>query len=129
MKENYVKSDYSETWLENDIIIQAINLTVNEVSLVMAKQFVSDRKEASGSVERIVPVLVIVNNAVNINKDAKEYYELEEPYVNIRAIAMVMDNYIASFVANLVFKIKKNRVPTEVFNNRDKALKWLEKYK
>lgn len=129
MKENYVKSDYSQTWLENEIVIQDIDPKVTEVNLVMAKQFVADRKAASGSQDRIVSVLVIVNNAININQEAKKYYELEDSYINIKAIAMLMDNYIASFVASLVFKIKKNRVPTEVFNNKNKALKWLEKYK
>ncbi len=128
MKENYVSSHYSETWLEDGIIIQTINPTINEINLLMAKQFVKDRKAASGSEEKIVSVLVIVNNALNINQEAKKYYELEESYINIKAIAMVMDNYIASFVASLVFKIKKNRVPTEVFNNKEKALKWLGKY-
>ena len=129
MKENYVKSDYAQTWLEDAIVVQDIDPKVTVVSLAMAKQFVSDRKTASGAEERMVPVLVIVNNAVNIDDEAKKFYELEDSYINIKAIAMVMDNYIASFVANLVFKIKKNRVPTEVFNNRTKALKWLEKYK
>jgi hypothetical protein len=129
MKENYVKSDYAQTWLENEIVVQDIDPKVTEVNLEMAMQFVLDRKAASGSAERMVRVLVIVNNAININQEAKKYYELEDSYINIKAIAMVMDNYIASFVANLVFKIKKNRVPMEVFNNREKALKWLEKYK
>ena len=128
MKENYVSSHCTETWLEDGIIIQAINPTINEINLAMAKQFVIDRKAASGLEEKTVSVLVIVNNALNINQEAKKYYELEEPYINIKAIAMVMDNYIASFVARLVFKIKKNRVPTEVFNNKEKALKWLGKY-
>ena len=129
MKENYVKSNYSETWLENGIVIQNIDPKVNEVNFEIAKQLVSDRQKAAGSTNKMIPVMVIANNAVNINKDAKKYYEEEEPYVNIKAIAMIMDNFITSFIVNLVFKLKKNPVPTEVFNNTAKAQKWLEKYK
>jgi hypothetical protein len=40
----------------------------------------------------------------------------------------VIDNYIASFVARFVFSIKRNQVPTEVFNNSDKAQKWLKQF-
>jgi hypothetical protein len=129
MKENYVKSNYSETWLENGIIIQNIDPKVNEVNFEVAKQLVNDRQKAAGSTSKMMPVMVIANNAVNINKEAKKYYEEEEPYINIKAIAMIMDNFITSFIVNLVFVLKKNPVPTEVFNNTTKALKWLEKYK
>jgi hypothetical protein len=127
MKENYVKSDCSETWIENGIVVQDINPKLNEVTLPIAKQLIADRKAASGG--KRVAVLVIVNNTVNINKETKQYYKEPEPYLNINAIAMVMDNFIATFVANLVFIFKENPVPTEFFNNREKALKWLEKYK
>ena len=129
MIENYVKSDYSETWLENGIIIQHINPKINEIDILAAKQLIADRKNATGQAIKKSLVLVIVNNAVNVNKEAKKYYEEEDPYVNIIAIAMVMDNFIASVMANLVFKLKKNPLPIEFFNNKVKALKWLEKYK
>lgn len=128
MKENYVKSDCSETWMENGIVIQDINPALTEVTLPIAKQLIADRKAASGG-DKKVAVLVIVNNTVNINKETKQYYKGPEPYANINAIAMVMDNFIASFIANLVFIFKENPVPTEFFNNREKALKWLERYK
>lgn len=149
MKQNYQKSEYSETWLEDGVIIQDINPSVKSVNLVIAHQLIKDRKLASGSDEKKFPVLVYTNNAINIEKEAKVFYGSPEPYVNIKAIAMVMDNFIAAFVAKLVFMIKRNRFPTEafnssiktitdkknheppteVFNNSIKALKWLERYK
>jgi hypothetical protein len=128
MKENYQKSDYSETWLEGGIIIQHINPDVKEINLKIARQLIQDRKLACGSLDREVSVIVYTNNAINIDKEAKEFYDSPEPYNNIKAIAMIMDNFIAAFVARLVFMVKRNQVPTEVFNNHIKAMKWLEKY-
>ena len=127
MKENYTKSEFSETWLKDGIIIQVINPDIHEISLAAAIQLIKDRKTASGlQIER--PVLVVVNNAVNTSKEAKKYYEEDEPYLNIKAIAMVMDNYVSKVIASLVFKMKKNPVPIEFFNNKEKAVRWLEKY-
>jgi hypothetical protein len=127
MRQNYVKSDFTESWLEDGIIVQVLNSKLNEVNLTIAKQFVLDRQLASGGVIR--PVLVIVQNVVNINKEANKYYEEEEPYKNISAIAMFIDNYVAKVIGNLVFKFKTQPVPIELFNNKEKAVKWLEKFK
>ena len=129
-KENYVKSAYAETWIEDGIIVQSVNPAISELNLQMAKQLVADRKIASGAEERVVAVLVIPNNSINIDKDVKEYYNMSEPYVNINAIAILIDNPIILFIINIVlaFSRKKN-VPTEIFNSKEKALRWLAQYK
>jgi len=129
-KENYVKSAYAETWLEDGIVVQSVNPAISELNLQMAKQLVVDRKIASGAEERAVAVLVIPNNSINIDKDVKEYYNMSEPYVNINAIAILIDNPIILFIINIVlaFSRKKN-VPTEIFNSKEKALRWLTQYK
>ncbi len=127
MKKNYVKSQYTETWVENGIIIQTLYAAIKEISLPIAKQLVLDRKSSSkGSV---MPVLVIVSNAVNVDRETSKYYQEKEPYEDICAIALYIDNWVAKVIGNLVFKVKKNPVPIELFNNKSKALLWLEQYK
>lgn len=127
MKENNIISKYSETWLENGVVFQVINQDYSEVDLLMAKQLVEDRKAAAGSAIR--PVLVEVNNVISVKKEAKKYYNLPDSYQNLSAIAMLVDNYIAKTIGNIVFKLQNNPVPTELFNDKSKALNWLEKYK
>ncbi len=127
MKENYIVSKYSETWLEHGVIIQVLNQEYSEVDLPMARQLVEDRKIAAGNAIR--PVLVEVKNVISVRKEAKKYYNLPDSYQNLSAIAMLIDNYIAKTIGNIVFKLQNNPVPTELFNDRSKALNWLEKYK
>jgi hypothetical protein len=127
MKENYIVSKYSETWLEHGVVIQVLNQEYTEVDLPMAIQLVEDRKIAAGNTIR--PVLVEVKNVISVRKDAKKYYNLPDSYQNLSAIAMLIDNYIAKTIGNIVFKLQNNPVPTELFNDRAKALNWLEKYK
>ena len=127
MKENLTQSQFTETWIENGILFQLLNPAIKEISLPIAKQLVMDRNNASKG--KAMPVLVIVGNAVNVDREANKYYQETEPYQNINAIGMYIDNWVAKVVGNLVFKIKKNPVPIEFFNNKNKAILWLEKYK
>lgn len=127
MKENLTQSQFTETWMENGILFQLLNPEIKEISLPIAKQLVLDRNTAAKG--KAMPVLVIVGNAVNVDREANKYYQEIEPYQNIIAIAMYIDNWVAKVIGNLVFKIKKNPVPIEFFNNKNKAILWLEKYK
>lgn len=125
MRRNYTKSSFGETWLEDGIIHQVISPKVKKITLEIAKQLVDDRENASGTVGLNVRVLVIVNNAVSVDKEAKEYYKEPRAYKNIIAIAMFVDNYVARMVGNIIFKINKPFVPTSFFNDKTKAIHWL----
>ncbi|HEX8547981.1 MAG TPA: hypothetical protein VF691_13555 [Cytophagaceae bacterium] len=128
MIENLVVSEFAETWLEDGLVIQVLNQRFAIVNLEMALQLIKDRKSASAGAPKR-PVLVDVGNVIDTDKDAKRYYREEGPYVNISAIAIVTDNFIALAVGSIVFKLKKNPVPVEFFNDRNKAKRWLNKFK
>lgn len=128
MKRNYTKSEYSESWLDNGVIYQIISLKVKKISLEIAKQLVKDRTYAMGTVGLNVTVYVVVNNAMSVDSEAKKYYKLPEAYENIGGIAMLVDNYGARLVGNLIFKINRSQVPTAFFNKEEKALEWLKQF-
>lgn len=128
MKRNFTQSNYSESWLENNIVYQVISPKVTKINLEIAKQLVKDRTQAMGAIIIPLPVYVIVNNATSIDPEAKKFYKQPEAYENIRCIGMLVDNYAARIVGNLVFTINRPRVPTTLFNDEAKALKWLEQF-
>lgn len=125
MKQNYVMSQFSETWLEDGIVFQVIAKEVKKISVDAAKQLVKDRNYAMTDFVGDVPVLVVVNNAISVDKEAKNYYDTENPYDNIKCIAMLMDNYLARVVGNFVFLFDKQPVTISFFNDRTKAIDWL----
>ncbi len=128
-KKNFKKSDYSETWLQNGIIYQRISPHIVKVDLKTAKLLVADRINASGVSKADLPVLCFVNNAINLKRETNEYYRKPDSYIGIKAIAMILDNYTARIVAELVFIIKKPVVPISFFNTEEKAVKWLNTIK
>lgn len=128
MKRNYTKSDYSESWSENGIVFQIISPKVKKINLLIAQQLVADRQKAMGTIGIDVLVFVEANNAISIDNEAKKFYKQSYAYRNIIAIAMLVDNYPARLIGNIVFKINKPDVPTALFNNKSKAFAWLKQF-
>lgn len=129
MRQNYTKSNCSESWLNDGIVTQIVSPKIKKVNLDIAKQLISDRTFAMGNTENHAIIFVVVNNVISVDKETKKYYNTPEPYENVQAVAMLIDNYIARLVANLVFTTNKQPVPIEFFNNKEKAFKWLEPFK
>ncbi|MFT5778683.1 MAG: sporulation protein YlmC with PRC-barrel domain [Crocinitomicaceae bacterium] len=127
MKENHTKSAYSESWFRDGIVYQVIDPQVKKISLDIAKQLVADRTVAMTSLQAGARVYVVVNNALSVEKEAKKYYDTGVPYENITAIGMLMNNYVARLVGNVVFLFDKQPVPISFFNSQEKAIEWLRK--
>ena len=120
MKHNYSKSNFSETWQEDGIIVQVISPKVKKVTLEIAQQLIEDRVEALGKGGTAkLPVLVYVNNAISVDSQAKKLYETGAPYHNIPALAMVMNNYISRAVGSLVFLFDRQPIPISFFNSKE----------
>ncbi|MCH2225387.1 MAG: hypothetical protein MK066_11520 [Crocinitomicaceae bacterium] len=127
IKHNYTKSNCSESWKDNNVVFQIINPEIKKITLNVAKQLVIDRKKAMGN-NTPTAVFVKVNNALSVEKAANYYYENSDAYEGTKAIAMLIDNYTARLVGNLIFKLNKQSVPVSLFNKQSKALDWLKKF-
>jgi hypothetical protein len=66
---------------------------------------------------------------VGIDKETRHYYASDVPYRRLSAIAIVVDNYVARFGGNLIYKFNKPPIPIIFFSSKLKAIKWLETYK
>lgn len=127
MEVNHVESNYASTWLENGVVYQVIKPNFKTCDILMAKQLVEDRIMASKGT--VCSVIVILSNILDIDKETRQYYATGEPYRNITAIAMIMDNYVVRLLGDLVYFLNKPPVPITFFKDKKKALKWLEEYK
>lgn len=124
MKQNYTKSDYSDSWFEDGFVYQVISPKVRKINMAIAIQLIEDRRRAMGDMTDVL-VLVKVNNALSVESDVRKFYDTQEPYVGIRAIAMIIDNYIALTVGKMVFLLNKQPIPIQLFNSKEKATRWL----
>jgi hypothetical protein len=129
MKENHIKSEFSSTWIEDGVIYQVINPHLNAFNLHIAKELVADRLKACEPRDGVLfPVILVFSNMVSMDKETRQYYALEEPFRSLSGIAIILDNYVARLLCNLVYKINKPPIPMAFFNDKSKALKWLDQY-
>ena len=98
-----------------------------KITLEAAKMVVRTRLELTEG--KSCPVFGQGINVSVIDKDAREYFASDEALKGIKAGAFYVDSVFQSFLLNFAFKISKPNVPTKIFNDKKKALKWLGQYK
>lgn len=126
-KENYVENDYAEIWIEDGIVMQVFKPHIKKITLEMGRQMVKDRLTAMSGVSR--PLFVDTMNAVDMDKEVRDYFVSPESVQYINASAFLVHNYLTFLGAKLFVGFTKSPVKTEFFKTRNQALKWLQNYK
>jgi hypothetical protein len=130
MKESLIDSEYCEMWLENGIIFQIYKPDL-VITIDIAKAMVEDRLKISNGITR--PMLADIRNLVSIDAESREYLAGDRAIYLLSAGAILLGSslkdYIATLTANIYLKIDRPRFPTKLFNDKEKALKWLETFR
>ncbi len=117
--------DFAEVVLRSDGIVHThINLK-KAVSLEQAKLLKDAYVEVTGGVK--TPHLFTANKFVIIEKDVMEYMkEVANKYG--KADAFVISSLPQKIMGNFYLKIVKPGVPSKLFQDKQKAIKWLKQY-
>lgn len=129
MKESVIDTEHCEMWLENGIIFQVYKPDL-VVTIDIAKAMVEDRIKISNGITR--PMLADIKNLVSIDSESREYLASDRAIYLLSAGAILLGaslkDYIATLAAKIYLKIDRPPFPTKLFNDREKALKWLEAF-
>jgi TPR repeat protein len=116
-----------------------LNISDGIVQLIYKKGVKLDLKAASDLVkERIgltegktFPALIDTEGVVSIDKKARDYFGSLEAQKGISAAALVCKSFYSMVLANFFLNLTaaQRKIPARIFRNRQKALRWLEKYK
>lgn len=126
MKSFYVNTEHYTSWLENGVFYLVYKQD-SVVTLDIAKHIVGTRIEMSDGISR--PTLVDVRGMIAVNKEAKKYLAGEEAIRYITAGAIYLDNYLHYLAGNVFLKIDQPAIPSKLFTDKEKALRWLEPFK
>lgn len=74
-------------------------------------------------------MLVRIDNMTNITKEANAFWKMPEgkendPYTS--GIALIANSLMTKMLGTVFLAIYPREYPTKLFQNREKALKWLE---
>ena len=98
-----------------------------EIDLKAAKQIVADRKKISEG--KAYPGLGDTRYIKSATKEARAYFELEESQDGVSAGALLVDSVFSTLLVNFFLKVTRQKMPSKMFTNKEKALKWLEQFK
>jgi hypothetical protein len=96
--------------------------------VTVEKEDILTLKKLNGDLTAGKPYAVLVNSGLmtSISKDARELSASMEFVQNTRAKAILVKSIGHQLVANVYIKINKPHIKTVLFNDRNKAIKWLE---
>ena len=127
MRESYFENEYIELWIENGIIYENFKPNLETLTIEKAKQIVPDRLKVSNGITR--PIFADLCNMVSVDKASRKYLAEGDAMKYLSATAILVDNPIAKFAANIYIRIDQPSIPTRFFTDKKAALLWLEQYK
>ena len=125
-KEAYLENEYAEYWIENGVLFLVYKRRLI-MTLDVAKKIVEDRLKVSNGVSR--PMFLDARNFLSTNRETMKYYKTKEVVQFVTAGAGLLGSYLGWLAGSIFIALEKPLVPTKLFTDEKKALKWLEKYK
>jgi hypothetical protein len=122
-KESYFENEHVRIWLEDRILFFVYQPEL-QIDLTIAKQTVQDRLKISDGITR--PVLADIRDLKHVENDARDYLASTEAGQNISSLAVLTKTPIQNLFANFYFKLSKPPMPTQLFTDQGKALRWLK---
>lgn len=113
-------------FLRQDGVIQIDTKTTEEYS-------VEDAKEVTTIIQKIgkgkkFPVLMIVKNYMDVDKETRKFYGSKEATINKIAEAFVINSSALKIIANFYIRIEKPNIPSKIFTNTEDAITWLKTF-
>lgn len=95
------------------------------LDLPAAQKIISDATELSK--DKIYPALTDIRDMPTHAKDVRNYFANEGSH-NASANAIIVSSTVSKMLANFFLTLNKPIVPTRIFTDSAKAVKWLEMF-
>jgi hypothetical protein len=121
---DFYENEYAQFWIANGILF--FEYKPNTIlNLEVAQRVVADRIHFQN--EKSYPVLCDVRGIVNTDKSGRDYLA-QSGSVLTKAVALIVHQQVSLTISNFYLRISKPSVPTQLFNNKEDALAYLEQF-
>lgn len=121
---DFYENEYAQFWISNGILI--FEYKPNTIlNLEVAQYIVADRIHFQN--EKSFPVLCDVRGIVSTEKAGRDYLA-QSGSVLTKAVALIVHQQVSLTISNFYLRISKPTVPTQLFNNKEDALAYLEQF-
>ena len=121
--ENYCENKYLEGWMENGVVFTVYKPEL-KIDLAIAKETVNLRKSIHNGIT--IPVFVDIRNLKSVTNEAREWLAQKEAQEFLSAVAIFTNTPIQNLFANFYLKLSKPPIPTQLFSDKEKAIRWLK---
>ena len=121
---NFAENDNVKIELLDGIIF--FSYKEKNINIEVAKKTVQDRLQISKGINR--PVFADIRKMNAVDNDAREYLASKEAGQFIVALAVFTNTPIQNLFANFYLKFSKPPMPTQLFTDKEKAIRWLKLY-
>lgn len=124
--DDHINNDIVNIYFQEGVIFASYKPKL-AIDLEIAKKTSQYRKQIS---ERRgpMPVLADIRNLGKVSDEAREWLATKEANDMIPAMAILTNNPIQNLLANFYLMFSKPPMPTKLFTDKDKALRWLKLY-
>ncbi|MDD5152066.1 MAG: hypothetical protein PHC28_16565 [Flavobacterium sp.] len=121
---DFYENEFAQFWIANGILF--FEYKPNTIlDLEAAQHIVADRIHFQN--EKSYPVLCDVRGIVNTDKSGRDYLA-QSGSVLTKAVALIVNQQVSLTISNFYLRISKPSVPTQLFNNKEDALAFLEQF-
>lgn len=123
----------AESQFENEVFITAMDPSGICITRVKANSFItiSHAKENTQHIKsygEAMPLLVDSRNINSITKEARDHFAMRGRSPGVTAIAILIASPVSRLIGNFYMGLNKPVVPTKLFTEEDKAMRWLGKF-
>lgn len=115
-----------ETYLYNDSVCVTVVLPGSEIKVADAIENSKAVIEVSDG--NIFPMIVDTRKIKSIEKEARDHFSMRNRKGQVNAIAILISSPISVIVGNFFMGLNKPTVPTKLFKDEGRALKWVKQF-
>jgi hypothetical protein len=118
------ENEYAKCWIKEGILFFAYKEGVR-IDINAAKKIIEARAQFQN--DRYYPLLTDIRGVSYFEKPARDYFATEGTRL-IRSTAILVGSPMSVLIARFYLSINKPAIPTQIFTNRDEALKYLSAF-
>ena len=98
-----------------------------KITSEIAQEIIQTRLAFCG--DKAYPGLVLDHGVLEIDKKARDIFSSEKGIFNVTASALVLRTTYSRIIGNFFLLLTRPAIPVRIFNDKAKALEWLNQYK
>jgi len=122
----YFKTETTDLWIREKGILQ----TRSKPNSVMTIEEAQELTAAHTLINKGIPMLLLcdISNVIRMPKECRDYFSGSKHGETFIACALITKSKLSALIGSFFLGLNKPLKPTRLFNDEEKAIKWLKSF-